>query len=168
MCIRDSPYTVKFKCTRLGSYELTAGFQMEEYTGKGWKETEYKKSVSTSFNIIEKKVTVYTITAEAGANGKIDPNGRVDVEKGKSCEFTFSPNRGYRVTKVLVDGREVTMKNNRYTLTDVQDNHKISVTFEKDKSTPKTGDNTQFVIILGAFLISGMAVLMLAYRKRKR
>ena len=72
------------------------------------------------------------------------------------------------MTKVLVDGREVTMKNNRYTLTDVQDNHKISVTFEKDKSTPKTGDNTQFVIILGAFLISGMAVLMLAYRKRKR
>ncbi len=164
----NPPYTVKFKCTRLGSYELTAGFQMEEYTGKGWKETEYKKSVSTSFNIIEKKVTVYTITAEAGANGKIDPNGRVDVEKGKSCEFTFSPNRGYRVAKVLVDGREVTMKNNRYTLTDVQDNHKISVTFEKDKSTPKTGDNTQFVIILGAFLISGMAVLMLAYRKRKR
>ena len=126
------------------------------------------KSVSTSFNIIEKKVTVYTITAEAGANGKIDPNGRVDVEQGKNCEFTFTPYKGYRVAKVLVDGREVTVKNNRYTFTDIQDNHKISVTFEKDKRTPKTGDNTQFVLILGAFLISGLAVLMLTYRKRKR
>lgn len=164
----NPPYTVKFKCTRLGSYELTAGFQLEEYTGNGWEETEYTKSVSTSFNIIEKKVTVYTITAEAGANGKIDPNGRVDVEQGKNCEFTFTPYKGYRVAKVLVDGREVTVKNNRYTFTDIQDNHKISVTFEKDKRTPKTGDNTQFVLILGAFLISGLAVLMLAYRKRKR
>lgn len=161
------PYTVKFKCIKTGGYDLTVGYQLEEYTSEGWKAAEYTKSVSTSFNIIEKKVTVYTITAEAGVNGKISPSGSVDAEKGKNYEFTFTPDKGYRVAKVLVDGKEVKTTNNRYTFTNVQDNHKISVTFEKDKRTPKTGDNTQFAIILGVFLLSGLAVLMLAYRKRK-
>ena len=163
-----APYTVKFKCTELGNYKLTVGFQLEEYTDEGWKATEYINYISTSFTIIEKKVTIFTITAEAGENGKISPDGSVDVEKGKDCEFTFTPDKGYRVAKVLVDGQEVKTADNRYFFKDVQVSHKISVTFEKDKRTPKTGDNTQFVIVLGIFLISGMAVVMLAYRKRKR
>lgn len=164
----NPPYTVKFKCIKTGDYDLTVGYQLEEYTSEGWKATGYTKSVGISFHIIEKKVTVYTLTAEAGANGKINPSGSVDAEKGKDYEFTFTPDKGYRVAKVLVDGKEVKASNNRYTFTNVQDNHKISVTFEKDKRTPKTGDNTQFAIILGVFVISGLAVMILAYRKKKR
>lgn len=97
----------------------------------------------------------------------VTPSGKVEVQKGKDYEFIFTPNKGYRTAKVTVDGKAVTFKNNRYKFTNVQEAHKISVTFEKDKKTPKTGDMSQPAVFLGLLLISGMLILGLAYRKRR-
>lgn len=164
----SAPYIVKFRCTKPGIYELTVGYQLEEYTSEGWRATEYMNSLTTSFKIIEKKVTVYTITADSGINGKIDPSGSISVEKGKDYKFTFIPYKGYRVAKVVVDGKEVKVNSNDYMFWNVQGNHKISVTFEKDKRTPKTGDVNSVELFGGILLISGIFIVMLAYRKKKR
>ena len=73
----------------------------------------------------------YTITATAGANGSITPSGEVTVNKGESATFTITPNNGYHIEDVLVDGVSVGAVRS-YTFTDVQANHTITATFERD------------------------------------
>ena len=73
-------------------------------------------------------VNTYTITASAGANGSISPSGVVGVNYGVSQTFTITPNAGYHVADVLVDGSSVGAVTS-YTFTNVTSNHTISATF---------------------------------------
>jgi hypothetical protein len=73
-------------------------------------------------------VTSYTITASAGANGTISPTGSTSVSSGGSQTFTFTPDSGYEVASVTVDGSAVTTASS-YTFSNVTTNHSISVTF---------------------------------------
>ncbi len=50
---------------------------------------------------------VLTITASAGLNGVISPVGAVAVNYGASQEFTITPDTGYVVDEILVDGSPV-------------------------------------------------------------
>ncbi|HUN64743.1 MAG TPA: T9SS type A sorting domain-containing protein [Bacteroidota bacterium] len=50
------------------------------------------------------RINQYPITATAGANGTITPSGQVLVTYGGSQTFTFSPNTGYHVDSLIVDG----------------------------------------------------------------
>lgn len=78
----------------------------------------------------------HTITATAGKGGTISPNGTVNVIDGEGAEFTFTPDEGYKVSQVLVDGKAVEATDS-YTFTGVTENHTIEVTFEKtDPTTP--------------------------------
>ena len=74
----------------------------------------------------------YTITTSAGSNGKISPSGTITVNKGASQTFTFTPNSGYEINQVLVDGSNNpgAVTNKSYTFTNVTANHTISVTFK--------------------------------------
>lgn len=69
----------------------------------------------------------YTITATAGANGSINP-GTQTVNFGASKTFTFTPNAGYVVANVTVDGANLGALSS-YTFTNVTANHTINVTF---------------------------------------
>ena len=72
--------------------------------------------------------TSYTITASAGSNGSISPLGSVRVNKGASQSFSITPNSGYKVSGVTVDGSSVGAVAS-YTFSNVQANHSISATF---------------------------------------
>jgi hypothetical protein len=74
--------------------------------------------------------TVHTITATAGSNGTISPSGSVNVVNGSTQTFTITPNYGYVIATVKVDGVEVTFTNNIYTFTNISGNHSIEVTFK--------------------------------------
>jgi lysophospholipase L1-like esterase len=70
----------------------------------------------------------HTITASAGANGSISPPGAVSVNQGSNQSFTITPNAGYNIADVLVDGSSVGAVAS-YTFTNVTANHTISATF---------------------------------------
>jgi predicted ester cyclase len=76
----------------------------------------------------------YTITASAGSNGTISPAGPVSVLSGAYKKFTFTPDAGYRVADVLVDGVSVGARTS-YTFNSVTSNHTISVSFTLDVYT---------------------------------
>lgn len=78
--------------------------------------------------------TQFTITATAGEGGKIAPTGATNVYKGTSKAFTITPNAGYHVDSLTVDGTAVNVVT-EYTFSDVTANHKIAVTFAKDAVT---------------------------------
>jgi hypothetical protein len=73
-------------------------------------------------------ITTFTITATAGPNGTISPDGIVYVDYGATQVFNINPNIGYHVADVLVDG-ESAGAINTYTFTSVNGNHSISATF---------------------------------------
>ncbi|HXY54423.1 MAG TPA: Ig-like domain-containing protein, partial [Nitrospirota bacterium] len=74
------------------------------------------------------------ITASAGAGGSISPSGSVSVTSGASQTFTITPNAGYSITSVLVDGVSQGAVTS-YTFTNVTANHTISATFTLSTNT---------------------------------
>ena len=79
----------------------------------------------------------YTITATAGANGSISPSGGVVVNHGDNQSFTITPDTGYHVADVLVDGSSVGAVTS-YTFTNVTADHTIEATFAIDTFTITT------------------------------
>jgi hypothetical protein len=70
----------------------------------------------------------YTITASAGSNGSISPSGTITVNYGSNQTFTITPNTGYHIVDVLVDGLSVGAVTT-YTFSNVTANHTISAMF---------------------------------------
>ncbi len=70
----------------------------------------------------------YLVAAEAGANGSIAPSGLVALAPGSSPVFTITPNPGFRVADVLVDG-ETRGPVSVVTFDDLSFNHTIVVSF---------------------------------------
>ena len=78
----------------------------------------------------------HTITATAGVNGSISPNGSVSVKEGESQVFTITPNKGYEIASLKVDGKEVVNPSNTYTFTNVTSGHTIDVSFKEQAVVP--------------------------------
>ncbi len=72
----------------------------------------------------------YTITASANTGGTISPSGTVSVSSGTSRTFRITPNSGYKVLWVLIDGSFVRAVTS-YTFSDVKANHTIKVLFRR-------------------------------------
>lgn len=83
--------------------------------------------------------TYHTIKASSDSNGSISPSERVSVRHGRDQSFTITPNKGYEIAKVLVDGKSVGAVES-YTFKNVTKNHTIEAIFMKinDKSMPDT------------------------------
>ncbi|MFR0986075.1 MAG: InlB B-repeat-containing protein [Frisingicoccus sp.] len=140
-------------------------FEREDYTGGAWKASGEVKTYTIPFKVTAAPVTQYTITATSNGNGTINPQGNITAEQGKDYTFTFTPNNGYKVSKVYVDGYEVKAENNKYTFKAINANHTISVTFEQARKidSPKTGDNMKttpaiVLLVVSAALLLGVFV----------
>lgn len=83
--------------------------------------------------------TYHTIKASSDSNGSISPSERVSVRHGRDQSFTITPDKGYEIAKVLVDGKSVGAVES-YTFKSVTKNHTIEAIFMKinDKSMPDT------------------------------
>jgi len=58
------------------------------------------------------------------------PSGTIYLNYGESKSFTITPNIGYKISDVKVDGNSVGSVSS-YTFTNITSNHTISATFEK-------------------------------------
>ena len=76
----------------------------------------------------------YTISASAGTGGSISPTGSVSVNHGSGQEYTITPNAGYQVADVLVDGISVGSVSS-YTFDQVVEDHSIQASFIADTVT---------------------------------
>ena len=80
----------------------------------------------------------YTIKATAGAGGSISPSGNVSVREGRSQTFTITPDKGYAVSNVKIDGKSIGAVKS-YTFENVSRIHTIEVIFMKANGNPQTG-----------------------------
>jgi hypothetical protein len=78
---------------------------------------------------------VMTITASAGSGGSISPSGAVTVNQGDSKTFIITPNIGYHIADVKIDGVSVGAVST-YTFTNITADHTISAEFALLDTTP--------------------------------
>ena len=74
----------------------------------------------------------YTIQATAGTGGAISPSGKISVREGRNQVFTITPDQGYAVSDVQIDGESVGAVTS-YTFENVRKAHTIAVSFAKVK-----------------------------------
>ena len=77
----------------------------------------------------------YTITASAGTGGSISPSGGVNVQSGANQTFTITPNTGYKIADVTVDGVSQGAITS-YTFSAVNANHTIVASFTSNTYYP--------------------------------
>ena len=80
----------------------------------------------------------YTIKATAGTGGSISPSGNVSVREGRDQTFTITPDKGYAVSNVKIDGKSIGAVKS-YTFENVSRTHTIEVIFMKANGNPQTG-----------------------------
>ncbi len=83
-------------------------------------------------------VTAYKISASAGTGGTISPAGDIPAFDNSNEVFTFSPNSGYHILGVTVDGVSQGVVG-QYTFNNLSSDHTISVTFKNDSNNSGSG-----------------------------
>lgn len=110
--------------------------------------------------------TFYTITVTAGKGGTISPSGSVRVREGGSLTLTITPDKGYVVSSVKIDGKSVGAVKS-YTLTNVMGSHAITVTFRKAGS-PVSGDSGSLPLWNALLCASAFGLACAVFPRRKR
>ena len=109
----------------------------------------------------------YTIKATAGAGGSISPYGNVSVREGRDQTFTITPNKGYAVSNVKIDGKSIGAVKS-YTFENVSRTHTIEVIFVKGTASASTGDSSNLPLWSALLLASTLTLAGAVHYKRKR
>ena len=109
----------------------------------------------------------YTIEATAGAGGSISPSGSVSVREGGDQTFTITPDKGYAVSNVKIDGKSIGAVKS-YTFANVSKTHTIEVIFVKGTASARTGDGSDLPLWSALLLASTLTLAGAVHYKRKR
>lgn len=117
--------------TNLGTFEMASGsawVELDDFTGEPWANDENHHLAFDSLRVTFVAPFTHTISASAGAHGAIAPSGPVTVTAGASQTFAFTPDEGYQVSEIVVDGVAAPTAS-AYTFDSVTSDRSISVTF---------------------------------------
>ena len=96
---------------------------------------------SDSYSSVVPVIHDHTINASTGSKGSISPAGRIDVSNGSSQEFTITPDYGYEIEDVLVDGVSQGSVIS-YTFDNITADHTITAQFVPVESTVESNDDS--------------------------
>ena len=111
---------------------------------KYFSDADAKNVITQAQTVIPKRqssgsnYSYYTIKATAGAGGSISPSGNVSVREGRDQTFTITPDKGYAVANVKIDGKSIGAVKS-YAFENVRRTHTIEVIFMKANGNPQTG-----------------------------
>ena len=107
---------------------LTAGTNTYKATFTPVDTTNYKTITDIDIEVDVKNI-FDVITSVPGGNGTITPS-KIGVIEGSKVKITFTPNTGYMVDKVLVNGIEKTVTGNEIEIT-VDEEKTVEVSYKK-------------------------------------
>lgn len=107
---------------------LTVGTNTHKATFTPVDTTNYKTITDIDIEVNVKNI-FDVITSVPGGNGTITPS-KIDVIEGSKVKITFTPNTGYMIDKVLVNGIEKTATGNEIEIT-VDEEKTVEVSYKK-------------------------------------
>ena len=128
-----------------GGYVVISAVPNEGFTFEGWLQNNNRVSQDAryvvdnihsdatyvaEFKSVEKEEPkTYTITASvSSAGGTVTPEGTTTVAEGSGVFYTITPDSGYAIRTIYVDGKEIG-KTTSFNFTDVRGDHTISADF---------------------------------------
>lgn len=99
--------------------------------------TELRKGdiITVVVSIGPEPAPTWNIAVTAGAGGTVSPKGMVSVDENGDVTFTITPDSGYEVGEVKVDGKSVGQVTT-YTFENVTEDHSLYVVFRVKTETP--------------------------------
>ena len=110
--------------------------------------SDYETAIDENSKVVLKKKAAATYTIQAtvsGGNGTISPSGSVSVNKDEDKEFTMTPNEGYEIASLKVDGTEIVNPSNTYTFTNVTSDRTIDVSFKEQAVVPPVVEKPKII-----------------------
>ena len=141
----DKTYTITANAGYVVSSVLVDGVSVGATTSYTFANVSANHTISATFVTLPPQ----TITASAGANGAISPNGPVSVPAGTDQTFLMQPGSGYAVSNVVVDGVSLGEVYS-YTFPFVVAPHTISVTFRALSMNVPKADQVVFSVVADA------------------
>ncbi len=123
---------------------LVDGSSVGAVAGYSFSNVTADHTIDVSFTPIS-----YTITASAGNNGSISPAGQTEIVHGVDRTFTITPDSGYAIADVRVDGVSVGPTAS-YSFNQITGDHTLEASF-----TPVPHEITTDVGIYGSLFPSG-------------
>lgn len=108
------------------------------------------KTATQGISVKAKQSENITISANAAAGGSISDAGNSLVKRGNSKTYNITPDNGYRINYVEVDGTIVGAVSS-YTFDDVQDNHSITAYFLSGSTPYQNTAARKTLTIVGSF-----------------
>lgn len=109
-----------------GNYEYTVTAVYENPDGES--------HPSNIASVTLEEPVYFTISASAGNNGTIEPAGEIEIQQDHYQNFTITPNAGFVIDEVLVDGISVGALDS-YSFMNVNENHTIHASFIEENET---------------------------------
>jgi len=93
----------------------------------------------------------YAIAASSSLGGLISPSGAISAKTGDTKTFVITPNSGYKISNVRIDGKSIGSVSS-YTFSNISSDHTIGVAFEKEVK------QTEIILKIGnsTFTVNGM------------
>lgn len=88
------------------------------------------------------EITQIQISVSCGENGTVSPSGKITLDYGSSQTFTITPNTGYGIKSIKINGIEYSTEEN-LTLNNIVDNYHIEITFEQIRTITIISNNSQ-------------------------
>ena len=102
---------------------------------------------------------------------KLSQTGLVSVERHKDIMITITPQNGYHLNSVILNGKNITSDaiKNTFIIPSAETDLTLSITFVADSESPSTGDNSYpFLIFYSFAAIASLLGIILLTVNRKR
>ena len=107
----------------------------------------------------------YTVTVICGEHGKVTP-GSGKYYEGSEVTFTVEADKGYEVSKVTVNGKDVTLKNGKFTVV-IDGKTAVKATFKAIKPHHRRRLHPLLTVVLAVSALAAAAAAFLFLRKRR-
>ena len=147
-----------------GTGSGTVGYTVSSNSGSA--RTAVSTIAGQAFTLAQSGLQSFVITPSAGTGGSISPSAVATVNYGASQTFTITPNSGYAISNVTVDGASVGAVSS-YTFSNVVASHTIAATFAQNTytltvSTSGTGTGSVTTSPTGTTFTAGTLVTLTA------
>ena len=105
-------------------------------------------TISATFQKAQQSGDTVTLTTTASDGGTVAPAGQTSYAPGASAEITFTPDQGYQLASVKVNGRTASVTGNVLTLT-MDQSYAVSAVFEKIPDVPTVMFENDFESVTG-------------------
>ena len=105
-------------------------------------------TISATFQKAQPSGDTVTLTTTASDGGTVAPAGQTTYVSGQTVDVTFTPDQGYQLASVKVNGRTVDVTDGAYTLV-MDQSYAVSAAFEKIPDVPVVMFQNDFEDVAG-------------------